>query len=76
MVLSPGGSVFELYDRFNYLRGYLWSGRREKFENPSIGCLSCLTEQRTCYQTYIEVSTWPPVIYAILPRIFARMNPV
>jgi hypothetical protein len=32
MVLSPGGSVFELYDRFNYLRGYLWSGRREKFE--------------------------------------------
>jgi hypothetical protein len=32
MVLSPGGSVFELYDRFNYLRGYLWSGRRQKFE--------------------------------------------
>jgi hypothetical protein len=32
IVLSPGGSVFELYDRFNYLRGYLWSGRRQKFE--------------------------------------------
>ena len=32
MVLTPGGSVFELYDRFNYLRGYLWSGRRHKFE--------------------------------------------
>jgi len=32
MVLSPDGSVFELYDRFNYLRGYLWSGRRAKFE--------------------------------------------
>jgi hypothetical protein len=32
MALSPGGSVFELYDRFNYVRGYLWSGRREKFE--------------------------------------------
>jgi len=31
-VLSPGGSVFELYDRFNFLRGYLWSGRRAKFE--------------------------------------------
>jgi len=30
--LSPGGSVFELYDRFNYLRGYLWSGRRDKFK--------------------------------------------
>jgi hypothetical protein len=23
---SPDGSVFELYDRFNYLRGYLWIG--------------------------------------------------
>jgi hypothetical protein len=31
-VLSPGASVFELYDRFNFLRGYLWSGRRAKFE--------------------------------------------
>jgi len=31
-VLSPDGSIFELYDRFNYLRGYLWSGRRAKFE--------------------------------------------
>lgn len=30
--LSPDGSIFELYDRFNYLRGYLWSGRRAKFE--------------------------------------------
>ena len=29
---SPDGSVFELYDRFNYLRGYLWSGRRAKFK--------------------------------------------
>jgi hypothetical protein len=29
---SPNGSVFELYDRFNYLRGYLWSGRRDKFK--------------------------------------------
>jgi hypothetical protein len=32
IVLSPDGSVFELYDRFNYLRGYLWSGRRAKFQ--------------------------------------------
>ena len=30
--LSPSDSVFELYDRFNYLRGYLWSGRRDKFK--------------------------------------------
>ncbi len=29
---SPDGSIFELYDRFNYLRGYLWSGRRTKFK--------------------------------------------
>ena len=29
---SPNGSPFELYDRFNYLRGYLWSGRRSKFK--------------------------------------------
>jgi hypothetical protein len=29
---SPNGSIFELYDRFNYLRGYLWSGRRTKFK--------------------------------------------
>jgi len=29
---SPNGSEFELYDRFNYLRGYLWSGRRDKFK--------------------------------------------
>jgi hypothetical protein len=28
---SPDGSIFELYDRFAYLRGYLWSGRKAKF---------------------------------------------
>jgi hypothetical protein len=38
MAPSPDGSVFELYDRFNYLRGYLWSGRRAKFED-SVGRL-------------------------------------
>jgi hypothetical protein len=32
IVFSPDGSVFELYDRFNYLRGYSWFGRRAKFE--------------------------------------------
>jgi hypothetical protein len=30
--LSPSGSIFELYDRFNYLLSYLWSGRRAKFK--------------------------------------------
>jgi hypothetical protein len=44
MVLSPGGSIFELYDRFNYLRGYLWSGRRAKFEE-SVDRLLALLEQ-------------------------------
>jgi hypothetical protein len=29
---SPDGSIFELYDRFNYLRGCLWSGRRTRFK--------------------------------------------
>lgn len=29
---SPDGSLFELYDRFNYLRGYLWNGRPAKFK--------------------------------------------
>jgi hypothetical protein len=29
---SPDGSIFELYDRFNYLRESLWSGRRSKFK--------------------------------------------
>lgn len=28
MDLSSGESFFERYDRFNYRRGYLWSGRR------------------------------------------------
>jgi hypothetical protein len=32
IALSPDRSIFELYDRFNFLRGYLWSGRRAKFE--------------------------------------------
>ena len=36
IVLSPDGSVFELYDRFNYLRGYLWwSGKRAKVEESA-----------------------------------------
>jgi hypothetical protein len=42
MVLSPDGSVFELYDRFNYLRGYLWSGRRGKFEESVDSLLKLL----------------------------------
>jgi hypothetical protein len=32
IILSLDGSIFELYDRFSYLRGYLWSGQRAKFD--------------------------------------------
>jgi len=31
-MLSPGASIFELYDRSNYLRASVWTGRRDKFE--------------------------------------------
>jgi hypothetical protein len=41
---SPNGSVFELYDRFNYLCGYLWSGRRAKFKE-SFNRLSYLLDR-------------------------------
>jgi hypothetical protein len=44
MVLSPGGSVFELYDRFNDLRGYVWSGRRRKFEESGDRLLELLDQ--------------------------------
>ncbi len=43
--LSPGGSVFELYDRFAFLRAYLWTGRRDKLErsiDQLIGLLECV----------------------------------
>jgi hypothetical protein len=41
---SPDGSLFELYDRFNYLRGYLWSGRHAKFKE-SLDRLLCLLDR-------------------------------
>jgi len=44
--LSPDGSIFELYDRFNYLRGYLWSGRRAKFEQSVDRLLELLDEAK------------------------------
>jgi hypothetical protein len=43
--LSPGGSVFELYDRLAFLRAYLWTGRRDKLErsiDQLIGLLECV----------------------------------
>jgi hypothetical protein len=59
---SPNGSVFELYDRFNYLRGYLWSGRRDKFKesfdrfNPS-------------FRSRCKRRVWRVVTFAILNAI-------
>ena len=44
--LSPDGSIFELYDRFNCLRGYLWSGRRAKFEQSVDRLLELLDEAK------------------------------
>jgi hypothetical protein len=76
MVLTPSGSVFELYDRFNYLRGYLWSGRRQKFEESVDRLLELLDRAEEVLPDLHRSIHMPPVIYAILPRIFARMNPV
>ncbi|HEY3654738.1 MAG TPA: hypothetical protein VGL34_07090, partial [Steroidobacteraceae bacterium] len=44
--LSPDGSIFELYDRFNYLRGYLWSGQRQEFEHSVERLLELLDEAK------------------------------
>jgi hypothetical protein len=33
--LRPGGSIFGLYDRSNYLCTYVRTGRRDKFEESS-----------------------------------------
>jgi hypothetical protein len=53
--LSPDGSVFALYDRFNYLRGYLWSGRRAKFEESVDRLLELLDRAK---QDHID-DRWP-----------------
>jgi hypothetical protein len=42
--LTPGGSIFELYDRSNYLRAYVWTGRRDKVE-ASMHRLTWLLDQ-------------------------------
>ena len=42
--LTPGESIFELYDRFVYLRAYVWMGRRDKVAQ-SIDRLICLLER-------------------------------
>ena len=42
--LTPGESIFELYDRFVYLRAYVWMGRRDKVAQ-SLNRLICLLER-------------------------------
>ena len=44
--LSPGGSIFELYDRSNYLRAYVWTGRRDKFEESFHTMLKLLDQAK------------------------------
>ena len=55
IALSPNGSIFELYDRFNFLRGYLWSGRRAKFEE-SVDRLLELLDQAKEFMPELERS--------------------
>jgi hypothetical protein len=42
--LTPGESIFELYDRCIYLRAYVWMGRRDRVAQ-SIDRLICLLER-------------------------------
>ena len=61
---SPAGSIFELYDRFNYLRGYLWSGRRAKFKesfNRLLWLLDRVRDELPDFRTIRRHGDWPPV---------------
>ena len=42
--LSPGSSIFDIYDWFNYLRAHLWSGRRAKFDESDDRLLDLLQQ--------------------------------
>ena len=54
----PDRSIFELYDQFNYLRGYLWSGRRTKFKE-SFDRLLWLLDRKQCRSGYCgAVQRW------------------
>jgi len=44
LFLDNSGSIFELYDRSNYLRAYVWTGHRDKVE-ASIHRLVWLLDQ-------------------------------
>src|ERR1700735_820416 len=67
MVRSPCVSVFELYDRFNYLRGYVWSGRRQKFEESVDRLLELLDRAEEVMPDCIGPSTRLLDIYAVSP---------
>jgi hypothetical protein len=69
---APAGSVFKLYDRFNYLRGYLWSGRRANLKShPTASCIYWIECERNC-RSQNERRAWPVGTYANLGAIYAR----
>ena len=43
-IADAGRVIFELYDRFVYLRAYVWMGRRDKVAQ-SLNRLICLLER-------------------------------
>jgi hypothetical protein len=76
-VLSPGGSVFELYDRFNFLRGYLWSGRRAKFEQSVDQLLELLDRAEDVLpDLHRSIHMAAGHLSDLAWYIFERMNPV
>jgi hypothetical protein len=75
IALSPDGSIFELYDRFNFLRGYLWSGKRAKFEesvNPLLELLDQAKEMLPDLDRSISMASGH---YVISPGTYTRTNP-
>ena len=46
-IADAGRVIFELYDRFVYLRAYVWMGRRDKVAQ-SLNRLICLLERVRC----------------------------
>jgi hypothetical protein len=71
---SPDGSIFELYDRFNYLRGYLWGGRRAKFKESLTACCGCWIESETSCRIPSDPLEWRSVTCATSRPTFKKMN--
>ena len=71
--LSPDGSIFELYDRLNYLRAYVWTGRRKKIEE-SIDILLRLLEQVKIEMPNYEASARVAASHAFALSEYLRAN--